>query len=1252
MDTLGVNNDSHNCSGSLQHNFPNLPCNDPLSAPNFAPQNIMVYQQVQPYNQSRVLFNPNAPQRRDPKLQNPEAVALKTEQKLVTKTGYSQDVRKSRFVPEGSWRQSQAKSPSEEVITNETTAQDTSSAPSVNSVKASLSVEKNSMCDAAPLAPSGCDSPEVGEKVQDKVHTGKPQKERSQRDGPLKEQHRKDRSNKNKPQKDKPKKERTPAKNLKVTDETDEKSVASSGIVTPDNNNPSQEDNTLAYGPKNGEEGGVSSCFNTIETTKPVERTSLGEEKATVEDDQKSIASSRTMTPETTRPAENETMAHYKKKSLVKRNVIEVKNLWMSEPKKAVEKDDQTDFHEKQAGYMQTVASLATSTDTMEVNKANQGAATGGYSMTMNQLSSAVENVGYSTGTVIRRKTGRSALPMQWADAEGDAEYITKLSSPIENTQTGSTTLNRFNNVERQMRSQFSLPLTEFLEDLMSSGAGITVGKASVPNQASASNVALASNVVDTVNEGPATLDEDSAAETMQKPKPSWGQKTRNKKKKKAQDAGSQMTSRSNTPTGTRPRGPSPALDWPSSAAALANVSSSREASVVLQSNGEASSEGFTQSRKRNKKEAKNKRKRMLLAPETSNELAKSGSYQDDSNKHSAPPGPPSQKAEISEDSSAGKSAPKPAKTGEASRTQPTICPGNNSNVRSNSTVGSLRMPKNRSPKKDSQRNGSHSIMMNQAPTTSEAPSLSAVNETPMGEDIGAYAEASLFADQKFTIDQTKKTGPPKMSVQNPEPQPGTLKPTRKPDCRVALPKAALPLLQTAASANLSGDWASIAKRADSQALRTGTGKKVDRDPLVASDKDRRTLGDSIKSKHIKSPQKHQVKSEKDSVSSDKASSSHSPEKKCRRPNTTNKSQLNAAVESFNPSASCTSSPPSTKPRLNPNAATFSLASSPSQSVASPIAPGHGRMDINVVVVNTKENEKTVAAQRSVPAAARSLTNRGHAKKPSLPGHTRGTDKRFVTPAEQVLDANKVMQPPPPSKGARSTSNTRQTLADGSSAVPKKQTANVDTAKQLKDINTAPKTTTQATGDANTNAHSTSAKTPHETQSDSELTTLNIELFPTLDQAAAAGPTKKRRAASIVKVSLHATVTSSPVSGTVVGRDVNAASHTSASIRIQESTTKSKQTHEQRNSTVPRPAAAAAQQLKIEQQQTDTQGSGLKQQGDTDIWQTVAPKQKNGDGTHKGQGGRAGKHSSLRGGRGRRGGRGGRDGATEERKGG
>lgn len=1012
-------------------------------------------------------------------------------------------------------------------------AKGTTSASSVQKVKTSHPAEDGPAHQAVSIDQSQSDSLDVETESQDTTEAGQPQSGCSQRHR-LRKEKGLDKPNEKERQMEPTKEERNSTDNSKIAPGKNSDNDAASPTIGASGTDSSSQKALASTDNLEATAQSITGSHSAeIKITKLVQQntTPKGESHVIDGHGQESVASSRTMTPQTARSFEE--IATHKKSS--------VEN---STPNK------------KHTG-------LAECIEASGVDAVNNDKLTSGYSMTTSQLSSAVEDLSYSTETVIRHKPGRPSLPLQWADADAGEGGRTGTQSPPAGVLTGSTRL-RLGDVDRRfnvlhIRSIAHIPPEDMAQAIMTGDLGDVIGNA-LTKEATPSGATSVSNEDKTTDKSLGNLDTKSAVATEQKSGP---RRRKNKsKKKQSQGARSHLTSRSETPIDTQSHGPSPALEHLVSAAAFDEILR-KDSSTNLQNN-EASPECSSQPKKT---------KRTQLVTEVSDEQATRGGSGDN------------KKPEDAAASSLEKTEARQGDLAEGSVTQaPSIKnpdKASNGKIRSDTTGDSLRMPKNRSPKKGSQKSAPQNAAKSEGSTMGQVPSLSSIFEPPAKDMTDAAVETNAFADQKSIVDDT--------SARKPESATNSLKLSKNTDNRVALPRVALPLQQVARTTKTGGSWASVAKGAVSHASKTD---KIDNNDQFTVDKEQVVLGDFIKAKNLKSAQKARENKEKKDVSHDKSSPTPSPEKNPHRQIATAKSQLNAAVKSFNPSVSCTTQFPSTK--LNPNATTFSLASSASQSVASAYAPGY---DQSVAI------EKPIVAGQQMPIPDRTSGNKRHAKKASLTGPTGKMDKRFITPAEQVLDATKVVQPPPPSKESKRVGES------------KKSTENILITEQVKDVKKALETGTQVAEHAN-------AKTTHETHPALGPKALNTESFPTLHQAATVGPNKKRRHASSIKSGPSAPNITARASGTIMGNVNKASSQVIGPNDTQQNGGKPKQ--------------------------ITAQGSGITQEGGKEVWQTVAPKQKNNGGASKGhhRGGRTGKYGGGRGGRGER------NGAMEERKGG
>lgn len=1216
----------YNGPSSLQIPYPSISFNGSPPTPGFPPSNGIFYQQIHPLNQQRLLYNPKAPQRRDSKVQIAEKTATKTERKLWAKSGYSQDVRRSRLLPEGPWRHPEGNSTSEEAITEEASAtivKEKPSAPSNEKAKNWQSTKEGSASQDASLNHSGNDSLHVDTALQVTTEVCNLQTGCSQGNRPQRAEHRMDQPEK-KTRTGTFTKDRTPSDDPKIAPgKCSTNNAASPLVTTSDTGSPSQRagmpTNTLETGVK----GANISHSTEIQTTEPVQEESMpmGELHVIDGHGHESNASSRTMSPQTASSSDEKIATHHGRSPVGSRT-----------------------RNKKQTG-------LAESIETSSAIAAVKDKATGGYSMTTSQLSSAVEDFSYSTETIIRHKPGRPSLPLPWATVEvGDDDRTGTQSS------SAGVNLDRFRDVDNRInafRVQTIVRISpeEMAEDLITRGRMEVNSGALMAKEMISSSESSVSSHAETTGDSLGNLATKSAVVTEQNPAPSRDQRNKNKsKKKKSQGVRSHLTSRTGTPVDTQSLNPSSVPKQSLSVDAFDD--DSLEPSSTRQRNNGASSECSSQPGTTRNKHAKKKTKRTPLMPENSDVQAScSGSRE---NKKQGDSHSSLRKTEVLQANLAKESAIQTTATVANLQSLHDDKPEKASNAepRPNTTGGSLRMSKDRSQKTGGQKDAPQNPAKSKASTAGEVSSLS-FRFNPTTEEItGVPSETNAFADQNLIVDETRK---PKSSTD-------TFNLPRNTNARVALPRAALPLPQVARSSISDGSWASVAKN---PVVRAPKSNKLDQDDPFTVDKERVALGDFVRAKNLKFPLKDEDKEEKESVSHVEASPIPSSEKKIRHQNATNKTQLNATVKYYSPLAYRTPSLPSTRQKLNPNAATFSLPPSVSQSVASTHAPGCDQPGGHDSVM---EDEKAFAVETRKTIPGRNSGRKRHSVKSSFPEHAASTDKRFITPSEQVLDAMNVVQPPPPSKeGKRAgsiperacktgreatlTIDAHQTNGDKPGSNSKSTTDNISTTEgvKIKDVQEGVETRTGTSGNVDATPQSTAHKTLHEHHSTSNDKTINIDLFPTLDQAATVGQNKKSRDARITKTGVPASLTIRG-SGTVMRSDTQAVSHLMDSDMTQQDGAEAKPTIAQRLSGDPAPVAENAPEPRLVQKRTDVQRSGLKQDSEKGAWQTVTPKQKNKGGAKKGyHDGRTGKCGSVRT---ARGGRGGRDGAMEERKGG
>lgn len=681
--------------------------------------------------------------------------------------------------------------------------------------------------------------------------------------------------------------------------------------------------------------------------------------------------------------------------------------------------------------------------------------------------------------------------------------------------------------------------------------------------------------------------------------------KTKNKKWK-AQGGPSHPTSRSNTPTDAQSRGPSPAFNHPPSANASTNAPSSRGPLPTFPNNNDHSAEGAgTLKKKKNNNRNKSKRKPTQPASEFSDGLAKSSGSQDNKDV-GARQGSPLKRLRVMQPESVVKmddlEVPKSVDVSQ-NKTEAKLNDSNRGNYRADNG-GSLRLEKNRSSAKGG-----------------DTTALPIIFEPPTTEAKDVSPNANLFPHQKFAIDQVRKAGPPpKMSLDSTTQQEDSIKPTGINERAGNRPNSGNPFPQLSPNAKQpSGDWAAVVR---------GSFRNQTQDDPFAAGKGEETPKDWINLEGVKALPK--AKANDGQLLEDKISPTPSPEKNSHRPSKS-KSRLNAAAQLF---TSSRGSSPGPMMRLNPAAREFTSSLPPSPALSVVSAGGHTGGSTSVSVKESVPPHNVTRSVLPIQSIAKlSNTSKGHSKKASLPGQPMGLDQRLVTPAEQIVDPSKVAQPGPPAKEKKTTGG-----GPRNGPVPDRTGGNP---------NSIPITKPRPIP---ANAHITeqpkdSLKTAAVVVADSAPAKMDGS-FPTLGEAAAAGPTRKRRAASIVKAGM-ATV---PAPGVPAGGKTT----TTAPKIIAAGQNNAKAGQGQRNVTAPvsgTPTATTvtkSQQPRVEQKQSEEE----KKTEDKDTWQTVGPTKKNAGGAARGHGGRGGRGGRM--GHVHQGGRGGRVGSasTDERKGG
>lgn len=875
----------------------------------------------------------------------------------------------------------------------------------------------------------------------------------------------------------------------------------------------------------------------------PTENISKSEPRDITEDDhEKSAASSRTITPEGVKPVET----HKKKVTKAGQDTPRKLDEKVS-PKKVVEKNAPKIAPEvKVSGYRKITTDLAAPVESLEASTSKSS-----YRKTTNQLSSAVEQIGYATGTIIRHKPSRSPLPKEWVPDESTSTTAPHAEEPIDSSG---------------IRSRFDEIGAAFaIEELISQ-----------------------SNQARELKPSDAT---ESPTETKQAPRTHQPKKKNSMRKKgKAQADGSHPESRPNTPIDRQPpRGSSPALNRPLSAAAGTASSPNGPLPATENSNGTNYSnrpgEGAgTIKRKKNKSKAKSK-----PTPQTGSEFLDGqakGSGSQDNKDLDTRQGSPSKMPRV----------PQPGPVEETGQPEaPRL-------VVDSQNKTEKQHDESRCGKYRANNGGSLRMDKNRALAKGDATSLSTIFEPPTKDTKDVSPDANLFPQQKFSIDQARKAGPPpKMSLDVDTQEVGTTKSAGSNNKGLHT----FPEIKSI-SKQPSGDWAAVVKGS----FRSG---RAD-DPFSSSKRE-----EIPKEWTMKSTQKAKPQAEDEKIRRDQTSPTPSPEKKSQR-STKSKSKLNATAQSFTLPGTSSLAP---KLRLDPKAKEFTTShpSSPAMSVVS-TAGRHGGSTANL-----KENEPPQPAARSAlpkqPVLNDGTSKKsrlGHAKKPSLPGQSNGIEKRFVTPAEQVLNPSKVSQPGPPAKdkkngggGPRQGPLPDRTGSNShvSSITNPRTISASEQSKQMIKTEVVAKTATDSA--------------PSKADDD----------YPSLGQTAAVERAQKKSSASIVKVVTPLATTTEPTSVAV--------SDKAATTAAPKGSENQNQIQGQRSVTAPALAVTKTQQLKNEEKHPNDQ-----QPSEKNMWQTVGSAKKNtGGGAAKAPGGRGG-----RGARWGHGGRGGRAGSTEERKGG
>lgn len=618
-------------------------------------------------------------------------------------------------------------------------------------------------------------------------------------------------------------------------------------------------------------------------------------------DHENSATSSGTVTPGTVKPVQTHKKKAPKVSQETQRIPVEIEK---SAPHKPGEINAPKNTSEKTSGYRKTATDLAAPVESLEESS---NTSKGSYRKTAEQLSSAVEQFNYPMDTIIRHKQPRAALPTEWATGQSASKGPSSVMKEPDATSEIRSRLGEINT---------NLALDELLSQ-------------------------TDQNILEKALKGNETLvvDTQQAPQTQQ---PKSGSEKKYKKRKLQGGHSQPIVSRSNTPTNTQPRGPSPASNRPPSSATISGPS--RGPSPALQNNPDNQPTAASGTIRKNKK-SKAKRKQAKLA-------ASQDKQRDNTSEN-----PTSSQTEPVEKH-------KPEATEAADETQRKLdkqLDNSNSNIKYRANNGgSLKMYKSRSPKNEQKTESQDKEDRSPTKGGIANTALSTIFEPPTKEkNRSSSPDANLFPQQKFSIDQARKAGPPrKMSLDTTTQQMSAPKATEEnPKVSTNLPRT------TSTTKQPSGAWADVVR---------GNLKSKD-DPFSAG------KGEETPKEWMKqSPQKNRPQTDDVKAPKDQVSPTPSPEKRSHRP-TKSKNKLNAAAQSF---MSSRTSSPAPKLRLDPTAKEFTSSHPPSPAM-------------------------------SIVSAANTL---GHRKTPSLPGQSSGIDKRLVTPVEQVFDASQLLQPGPPAK--------------------------------------------------------------------------------------------------------------------------------------------------------------------------------------------------------------------------------------------
>lgn len=713
------------------------------------------------------------------------------------------------------------------------------------------------------------------------------------------------------------------------------------------------------------------------------------------------------------------------------------------------------------------------------------------YRKTTTDLSAAVTTLWLpsDTGTVVRRKQPRPALPPSWI-----------IGTPKDEQATNSSSSTTKKADSEEMPGERLLSLRKLMEE-------------NEKNEAAKKMIDVALDHLELKMEK-VDEDEGEASAHVEEPQQTPKKKAKHKKEWKAQGG---------TPADAQPHGPFP----PASSHATAS-SASRGPSPVMQSHDHstASRGSTTQSSKNNKKKKfnSNKRYKNRIVANTSSGLsggqAKSDGSQDEMGQSTgSSSGQPVTKAaprtklqpEAAEFTMpSGAAGPSGTCQGNTLADAETIPKPNKDGYRANNG-GSLRMKKNRSPEKakimtaapPQERDSPSKRGASTMPTIFEPPSSNNNEEFKSGSP-----EANLFVDQKSFVNDSKR-------------QEATPTPPAPTDAHDA----------SAGSQLTPRSWSGVVKNEDPFTA-AGEGGAINTTTTEATTTTKGWIKDG---NAARSPKKQP----------NDASPTPSPEKKTHK-HTKNNTKLSATAPLF--VYSRPTSPAPTKTKLNPFVQPFatSVPSSPAQSVVA------GKDKANIVATAGKvgTDGPSVGAQSAEPKAEKKEKVPHHSKKPSLPGHSTEVDKRFVTPANQIADPMKMTQPGAP---LREKTNTTSGSANSQPAdqIPVNNPQRIPVVEEAeqnkpKEARTSPKTTAETAtaavpkdvpaenqrevsadkktkSAANNNdkkkAEPVKKMTAAEIAAEEAVPPINNnDNFPALGEAAAVNSEgKKKRAASIVK---------------------------------------------------------------------------------------------------------------------------------------